>query len=285
MAVGDLLTGVTASFGAQYEWAGVLFGTGTPLIVESMEGLDSMPDFNSDDTDHNDDHGTLPGIDLMKGREITMTINVDGASHADVMAKYRTLARVMRPLKVDVAFAFQRPNEVKKQVFARPRKRSFPSNTDVAHGLSRGALQWMAGDPRIHSLVENHVQIVLAAGNNSGQVVLHNSGDFHGYPRFVLSGAGSNPRVAVSAQTPDPLDGTNFNNRTTALDLAMGAGDVLAFNPKTKDIRLNGASAYAVRRNDNQWWEHMPGDQTVTFSRTATTGAQTLDIFWFDTWL
>lgn len=285
MAAGDLITLNTNDLGVQYEYAGVLFGTTTRLIVEGMSGLDSLPEIASDDTDRNDDHGTLLGIDLMKGRDVTMTLDIDGLSHADVMAIYRTLARVMRPLRADVPLVFKRPGEVKKQVLVRPRKRDFPSDGDVAMGLSKGSLNWLAGDPRIYSLVENHNQIVLPAGDASGQAVVHNSGDFHGYARFVLSGDGSNPRIAVSGQTADPLDGTNWNGQTTALDIDMGAGDVLQIIPKTRNILLNGASAYHYRRNDNQWWELMPGDNTVTFDRADTTGQQTLDIYWYDVWL
>lgn len=285
MAAGDLITLALNDLGVQYEYASILFGTTTHLVVQTMDGLDSSPELASDDTDRNDDHGSIPGRDLLKSREVTMALEVDGLGHADVMATFRNLARVMRPLKVEVPFVFKRPGEVKKQVFVRPRKRAFPSNAEVAMGLGKGSLNWLAPDPRIYSLTEHHLQIVLAAGANSGQVVVNNAGDFHAYARFVLSGAGTNPRIAVSGQTPDPLDGSNDNGRTTALDLNMAAGDVLQVFPKTKHILLNNANAYQVRRNDNQWWELMPGNNTVTFDRTGTAGIQTLDIFWFDAWL
>lgn len=285
MPAGDLITLATNDLGVQYEYAGVLFGTTTNLVVDSMEGLDSMPDFGTDDTDRNDDHGSIPGRDLLKSRELTMALKVDGVDHAAVMATFRALARVMRPLTAEVPFVFKRPGEVTKQVFVRPRKRDFPSNAEVALGLAKGSLNWNAPDPRIFSLVEHHAQIVLAAGVDSGQVLVHNAGDFHGYVRFVLSGAGTNPRFAVSGQTADPLDGTNFNGRTTALDLDMAAGDVLQVIPKTRHILLNNFNAYQFKRTDNQWWELMPGDNTVTFDRTGTAGIQTLDIFWFDAWL
>lgn len=285
MPAGDLITLNTNDLGVQYEWAGVLFGTTTPRIVNALTGLDSSPELGTDDADRNDDHGGLVGLDLLKSREITMDMEIDGLGHADVMAQFRTLARVMRPIRTEVPFVFKRPGEVKKQCLVRPRRRDFPSNSEVALGLGKGSLAWLAPDPRILSLVEHHQQIVLPAGNAGGNVVITNAGDFHGYARFVLSGAGTNPRIAVSAQTPDPLDGTNWNGQTIALDLDMAAGDVLAITPKTRDITLNGANAYQFRRTDNQWWELMPGDNAVTFDRTGTAGQQTLDIFWFDVWL
>jgi len=285
LAVGDLITGVSASFGAQYEWAGVLFGTGTKWLVESMDGLDSQPDMVTDDAQRNDDHGGIVGIDLLSPRTITMGADYLGDNHADVMAAYRTLARVMRPLNALYPFAFQRPNEVKKQCFVRPRQRSLPSDSDVAMGLSRGTLAWLAPDPRIYSLIEHHAQIVLGVGVATASTVINNAGDFHGWPRFVVSGQGTNPRIEVTTQTPDLLDGTNWNNQTTAIDVPLGVGDVLAVDARFKTVTLNGVLAYTLKRDDSQWWQVMPGNNTVVFSRTNTVSVQTLDIYWYDYWL
>lgn len=285
MPAGDLITAVTATFGVQYEWAGVLMGTNTKLIVDEVDGLDSMPELAASDIDRNDDHGTILGLDLLKSRDVTISLKVNGDSQADIIAIYRTLARVMRPIQATPPLVFQRPGEPKKQVFARPRKRDFPSNSDVALGLAKGKMNWLCPDPRIYSLVENHVQLIVPAGTQAGQIVVHNSGDFHTWPRFVLSGSGQNPRIAVSGQTADPLDGTSYNGRTTAMDLVMAGGDSLAINPKLKTVSLNGANVYGVRRSDNQWWELMPGDNTVQLSRSVYNSQQTLDIYWYDAWI
>jgi hypothetical protein len=240
---------------------------------------------NTDDNNRNDDHGAIFGIDLLASREISMDVDYLGDNHPDVMVAYRTMARVMRPLAVTYPFAFQRPGEVKKQLWVRPRKRAFPSNGEVALGLSKGSLVWDAPDPRIYSLAAKTATITLTSGQTSGSAVLTNAGDFRGWPTFLLSGAGSNPRITVSAQTADPLDGTVFNNSTVGLDLAMAVSDVLSINAQTKDIKLNGVNAYNVKRNDNVWWQYMPGTQTVTFTRPSSATTQTLTITYFDVWL
>jgi len=260
-------------------------GTGTKWLVEEMDGLDSQPDMQTDDLQRNDDHGAVLGTDLLTPRNITATLDYLGDSHADVMSAYRAMAKVTRPLAALYPLAFQRPGEVKKQVFVRPRQRQFPSNSDVAMGLAQGTVAWLAPDPRIYSLVQNHAQIVLGVGVATANVVIANAGDYRAWPRFVVSGAGTNPRIVVSGQTADPLDGTVFNGRTTALDVVMGVGDVLAVDAGLKTVTLNGANAYTLKRDDNQWWQYMPGNNTVTFSRTNTASAQTLDIYWFDVWI
>lgn len=285
MAIGDLITGVSSTRGNQYEWAGMLFGTGTNWIVTEMDGLDSQPDMVTDDSQRNDDHGGLVGIDLLSPRNITMAVDYLGSSHADVMAAYRQIAKVMRPLSALYPFAFQRPNEVKKQVFVRPRQRSLPSTADVAMGLAEGTLAWLAPDPRIYSLAQNHAQIVLGAGVATAAVVIANAGDFHAWPKFIISGTGTNPKVKVTAQTADPLDGTNWNTQQIDTTAVMGAADVLSIDANIKDIQLNGVNAYTLKADDNQWWQYMPGNNTITFSRSTTAGVMTLDIYWYDCWL
>lgn len=290
MAAGDLITRAT-----QYEFGGLLLGSGTPYIVESMEGLDSMPELRSDDEDRQDDHGAIPGIDLLPGRTIEATLNVNDVSHAAIMARYRDMARVMSPSRVEIPLVFRRPGEDRKQVFARPRRRNFPSNYDVAHGLAIGSLQWFAPDPRIYSLIERSAQVVLAGdvanadgtvtpGARSGSVVVNNAGDFRTFPRFRIEGDGTNPRIAVSNQTPAP-DGTSYNGRTFAIDYDMAAADRFDIDSKRKTIALNGANSYRFRRTDSRWWELMPGTQTVTFSRSDTTGTQTYTVYWYDAWI
>lgn len=279
MAAGDLITGAT-----QYEYGGVLMGTGTLYVVESMEGLDDMPELRTDDTDRQDDHGAVPGLDLLPARTILGSIAIDEASHANIMAKYRTLAVAMAPSKILTPFVYQRPGEVKKQCFVRPRRRSLPSTYDVAHGLSRGALQWLAPDPRIYALVEKSQVITIGAGATSASASITNAGGFRTAPRFTVAGTGTNPRIAVSLQTADP-DGTNFNGKTTAVDFAMGAGDTFAISARLKTITLNGAQGYQYKRTDSAWFELMPGSQTITVSRTGTTGTQTYTVFWYDAWI
>jgi hypothetical protein len=280
MAAGDLITGAT-----QYEFDAVLMGSGTNYIMESMEGLDDMPELRADDSDRMDDHGSIAGLDLLPARTITATLDVyDSAGHAAIMARYRTLARAMAPSRIELPLVFQRPGEVKKQVFVRPRRRSLPSTYDVAHGLAKGSLAWYAPDPRIYSLIEHSQVITIAAGATSASASISNVGDFRSAPRFTIAGTGTNPRIAVSAQTPN-RDGTHYNGRTTAIDYAMGAGDTFAVSSRLKTITLNGAQAYSKKRTDSQWFELMPGTQTITVSRTGTTGTQTYTVYWYDAWL
>lgn len=276
MSAGDLLTGV----GVQYEYMGILFGSGTNNIVAEITGLDSMPELVTEDVQRTDTHGASEGTDLMASREIVMTLNAvrdnvfGNDRHAQILSFYRDLARVMTPRDDRVQFCFQNPGEDAKQLWVRPRRRDLPNTGDVATGLSVGSLAWVAPDPRIYSLEQHSASITLPIGVASNSFIVDNLGDFYSDPIVTITGAGANPRITNGAVS-----------RTVAFDLAQGSGQTLAFDFGLRTAKLDGTSVYSARRTDNQWWSLEPGENTIAFNRSVTTAAQTFTIFWYDAWI
>jgi phage-related protein len=270
---GDLITGV----GVQYQFGSMLFGTGSDCVVTSVEGLDSMPDLRTDDVERNDDHGSHSGIDQMQSRVIDMEATFSVDSHATAMASIRSAARVMRPQRSAELwkFVFQRPGEPRKFCWAKPRRRQFPSNYDLAHGRAEGKLQWYCPDPRIYRLAQSSYTITLNSGQNIATDEVITLGDFDTKPVLTITGQGTNPRIANA----------DDGGRTVRFDLVMGGADVLVLDFARRTARLNGNEAYQYRRGDNEWWTLLDGANTVTVSRADVTGLQTYEFRWNDAWV
>lgn len=275
MAVGDLVTGV----GAQYEFANILFGTNSSpiIVVDKVDGLDSMPDIRKEDIERNDTHGDVTGVDLLASRVIDMDVDISSPSHAAALSALRSLGLAMRPLRTTALqqFVFQRPGEPKRFVWAKPRRKDFPSNYELSQGLGKGKLQWYAPDPRIYSMVENVTDIVIAASTSSASGTVTNGGDFEMFPVLEIIGEGTNPRVT-----------NNTLGRAVRFDLTMAAGDTLRLDFARKTATLNGAEAYQFKRGDNQWWDLLAGGNSVTVSRgNAPVGTQTFRFRHRDAWV
>jgi phage-related protein len=274
IAVGDL---VVANY--QYVYQGVLLGSGTNYRTEKVEGLLSMPDLEVFDSDRNDDHGAYVGRSLLRPRIVQMDVAVlmeTLATMTDMETALRTLSTALNPLpgRTTAQLVFQRPGTGKRYVNARCTRRSFPSTYEVPHGLARGAIEFKCADPRIYSLTETSVAIVLTGvSSNSGTVT--NGGDFPHRPVLEILGPAVNPRIS-NAQ-----DG----NKSIKVDITLSAAETLIIDTFNRTVTLAGANRYDVVRNDNQWWELKPGANTITMNRTGTTGNATLTVKERDTWL
>jgi hypothetical protein len=271
MAAGDL---IVANY--QYEYNGLLMGANTPYTVTGLEGLWDQPETRTFDLERNDGHGDLPGEDLLASRKMVAEITATADTQVITETQLLAIATAFAVRQDDIPFVWQRPGQVKKCVFCRPRRRSFKSDYEMARGVADGVVELYSPDPTIYSLILKTQQIVLAAGNNSGSTALTNAGFHESWPKFTLTGAGSNPRFANQQDS----------NRQVKIDLTMAGGDTLVVDthPARRTVFLNGVDRYDLVRADNQWWRLLAGANTVTFSRTATTGVQTLTVDWRDAW-
>jgi phage-related protein len=275
MAVGDLVVGE----GSQYEFNGVLFGTlsDPQIVVDKCEGLDSMPDLRTDDIERNDTHGDYSGVDLLASRVIDMDVNIATSTHVASLNALRLLGAAMRPRRDTVLqqLVFQRPGEPKRFVYAKPRRKEFPSNYDLAQGLGKGALQWYAPDPRIYRFTETVTDITIPAGATSATGTVTNGGDFETWPVVEILGQGTNPRVTHNGQA-----------RANRFDLTMAnANDLLTLDSARRTAVFNGGDGYQYRRGDNQWFDLLPGANSITVTRTGTTGTLRFRFRHRDAWI
>lgn len=267
--------------GSQYEFGGVAMGTESSpqIVVEQVEGLDSMPDIRSEDQDRSDTHGDFSGVDLLAARIVEMDIDLVTSTHSDAMEALRRLGLAMRPSRDTLLrkLVFQRPGEVERFVLAKPRRKEFPSNAELARGLGKGKLQWYCPDPRIYSLAEIATDITIADGQSTATGTVTNSGDFEMWPVLEILHTGTavtNPRITHDGLT-----------RAVRFDLTLNNNDVLRLDFQHKTATLNGVEAYQYKRGDNQWWDLLAGSNSITVSRTGTTGSTRFRFLHRDAWI
>lgn len=259
----------------QIEYRGLLIGSGTSYIIESLDGLTSVPESRSNDQDRQDGHGAHPGLDLLSGRRMMLELVITGAPGADTEGKRRAATNVFQVSKnsgiVEHPLHTQRPGRGKVFVNCRARRSAFVSTYEAAHGVWRGVIELFASDPRVYSNTETSTQIDIAQGSSSAtqQNVVMNGDFLDGVqPVIELQGPTNNPRI----------QNINDNNRSLRLDVVMGAGQVMLIDMHKKTVTIDGIDRYDIVRNDNQWWSLLPGNNNILFTRTGTTGLSRLFI-------
>lgn len=288
MAPGAL---ITAPF--QYELGNgvnaLLMGSGTPIKTEKIVGLFDLPEIKDRDMDKQSDHGAFPGVDLLSKRKIEITANVltDETSLNRIDAQRQMATQInlcrrwLQPSAMDLFFVFRRPAAVAPYYFdflclVRPKRRSLPSDSDLALGLGKLITELHAADPRIYSLASYTQHCDIPNGVANSAAIIHPNGEASAYPVITING----PTQDIRIQNGDD------SNRAIKLDLAMGGGDVLVIDTLAKTVALNGVYQYQYVRTDNQWWKLIPQiDNHITYNRTGVGAGSTCALTWRDAWL
>jgi hypothetical protein len=275
MAAGDLI-----SADHQYEYNGLLVGSGTNFWVESWDGLFDATNINISDLTPIDRDGVIPGLDTMGKRVITgklHLLNYDGQSSVyDDIEAFGTAFMPRR--STELPLVYQLPGGRLRYVNCRVRKRSMPKDADLFHGHGNINLQLEASDPRHYELDASDNDTTLAAGEAAGSILIDNEGNYFVEPVITISNTQlTNPIITMVSQDPiDPyMDTTGFAIR---LNCTITPTDVLVIDVKNKIITLNGEDAYDFKRTDSQWWTLMPGINNISINRDAGTVALAADV-------
>lgn len=273
----------------QYEFRGFLFGAGTPYIVTNAQGILSMPSVNTHDADKEYEHGVHPGVLTMGKRIIAFDLSVTGDVGVDIELKQAELSRVfqaprLRRSKILEPLVYQRPGQVKRQMFVRATKREFSSTWKTARGLSVGSVELQAPDPRIYSLGALTASRTLSPGETTGDVTAAGLGDFVDgtLPIIEITGPATNPTIA----------NMDDDGRTFKLNVMLTAADGVGVDFGTQKIyKRTGIGApwvedFSIFDPTSKWWAVLPGVNTIRCTRAAgnTAVAATYLVTFRDVW-
>src|SRR5690606_28297420 len=145
MAAGDLIT-----TDGQIEWRGTLLGVDTAFGLVQLEGWQDLPDMRDGDAELANAHGYQPGQLHSDRRIVTLSFELGDPNPAAFRAAESTLRRITapdeNPAEEPLVVQWQ---GIKAMVWARCVRRSIPTPVEYSYGLTRGAIQWRATNPRL----------------------------------------------------------------------------------------------------------------------------------------
>lgn len=270
---------ITADF--QYEFKSLLMGSGTLYVVEEVEGLLGPPNVNANDDDKGYHHGANMGRHTLGSRRIQMKIGIkDVPGSSGIETRIDELVANLTPSSARTEFplTFQRPGRGIRKVNCRvTRGPQIISDWALARGFADGVMiQFVATDPRVYSNTAGTPLVVTLASVASNSDTLNNTvgtwdelDTFQGSPPVItLTGPALNPRIANAAAA----------NRSIKISHSLPSGQNIVIDVAKRTVTVNGTLNYSVIPDDNQWWEVMKGSQSITYSRTGTTGTSTATI-------
>ncbi|MCP3760147.1 phage tail family protein [Streptomyces sp. TBY4] len=243
----DLAPGSLITQDGQMQWAGMLFGPGTPYTIEKsgLSGWEDLPEFDSSDAERPTGHGSWPGARYAKPRKVGGTLWMvpeRGASLATVRALRQalTLGDQERWLAVRV-------HGETLAVRARVAQRIVPADRAYAtQGAAKASVQWLATDPRRY-LVDEQSALVHApepesgltwplvwplnwgTASRTGDAGADNDGSAPSHPVITFRGPCGTPSVTE-----------RISRRRLRYAIDLTAGDELVVDTAAGTVTLNG---------------------------------------------
>lgn len=252
----------------------LLVGANTLYHLMWLRGLDPPPTRFAN-FERQSDHGDFMGVqELLEKRAPRARVIVQGSTLGDLANKMDALSQAMRPSNVDIVLTFQIGGRSKQRMLGRPRRANWAEEADRALGWQDAYLEFACGDPLIYDHDLQSEAITIAGGSSSQSETITNFGTFGSKPTLSITGPATNPRIANAG------DG----NKSIKLDVVLSGTDTVVIDTYRKTVKLNGIDRFDLVRADNQWWEVLPGAQSVTYNRTGSTGSSTCTVSFRNAW-
>ncbi|PJN38987.1 hypothetical protein CG747_20825 [Streptomyces sp. CB02959] len=283
------------------QWGDLLMGPGTPYGVESLLGLDDLPDVRSDDTNRPSQHGEYSGPDYTGARTIQLGLVLRADDPAALRDLKLALRRATQPAPAPAPLRFLDWDIV---AYGKIRKRSIPYDAHYLWTTGEAALEVYCPDPRLYSLTEYTASTTAyspsagrtypltyprtyGSAGSSGRLTITNGGDSIAYPLLRIDGPVAQPVVEVISAAAGGSN-TAGDSSTLSITGTLQPGEYLTVDTRTRAVLLMGS---APRRDwvraGSEWPVLPPGDSEIAYRGAALPGApgQTslLTVTWRDT--
>lgn len=261
------------------------------LQPNGMEGFD-LQQVESGDPNRARQRGQYIGLDLMAGRDITLTMDVGPAlgsysSTTDALNHLRaaTNTAASDPASFNAGIANANPGETEWPLFVqfpnqplvasmcRPVKRNIP--IDLAFSLGKMAqkvaVQFHATDPYFYSETQQSTCDAESLPSY-GSMMPDNAGDVECWPQWVVSGPCTNPQ----------LENYTIGAALLFEGLTVNSGDTLVVDNdlRTATYVPASGSSYSVIYQlyaGWSWWPIIPGTNDIRFTAATTDGTVSMN--------
>jgi hypothetical protein len=278
----------------QFSFNGLTFGAGTPWVVESVEGLESMAPLRTQDEIRGYSDGQWSGRDFYDGRVVTFTIVTLGNATSSAQSYYRSLRQALSPQQLGYypdayadatggtqpdgtlgLFQFKLNAESVsgdtsingvKRMWGRVRSFETDVTPEYSYGYITSTVEMYFPDPRFYD--DTLVTTTATSGSN---VTIPNNGWATSCPLVVIASPASSGNLVSTSLTGEHQT-MNFDNVS---------GSPLVIDLLTKSIFIGGGSGTGTyARNTlsgfNYWLDVPPPLPTSLTTFSSTLGNMTV---------
>ncbi|MFF4740491.1 phage tail protein [Streptomyces sp. NPDC001262] len=265
----------------QIQWAGLLFGPGTPYQIDAkgLTGWDDLPELDSADVPKPGQHGSWPGAQWAKPRTVSATVWLlpDRPDQAQAVTQaFRAATGVGSGEQWLAVRLHGQTLACRARV---DRRAATTDRTYVTHGIASVSIQWLCTDPRRLGITEQRARTALptpepgllwepdsglewplewGAAGSTGTITAVNAGDAPVSPVIEFRGPVELPSLTRLG-----------DGRQLEYDIQLAESDVLAVDTTAGTVTLNGAASRlytaTARSTPEQLFQLEPGVTSLAF--------------------
>lgn len=270
-----------------FSYSGFVFGgAGSSYQIQSVDGLEGLPQIRNQDDNRGYADGMFTGRDFLAGRTISIILTVLGDSTNSAQTNFNLLQGylIMQTSGTTPLYFYLSGAESEQMVNARVRGLRSTIDPNYTYGYIVAQVEFFCPDPRILSSTTQTASLTSAsslgrtynrtydlvyATSISNAVICNNAGTWYAYPVITITGPITSPSITNNTQSKT----LSFTGTYTALDS-------LVIDTYNKLITLNGVSARNLLVSGD-WFSLSQGDNSLTFSGTAAViGTTQASVVW-----
>lgn len=268
----------------EFQFGSFLFGgTTSPYQIQSIDGLESLPDLRVQDDNRGYNDGMFTGSDFLAGRSITMEIFTFAGNGNSAMTNFDLLQQALIPQTngtTTLQFLLSQYDS-EKRIGARIRGRRTTVDKDYTFGYIRSQYTFFCPDPRYYS--NTATTVVMAANVGAlGRTYNRTYNMTYGGGSLVDSAEINNvgwvttyPVITINGPVTSPTVGDITTGAYITVNTSLTNTDSLVIDLDQKLVTLNGSPVRNLVAGNSQWFGAPPGISNYYFTGGSLVGGVT----------
>ena len=277
---------VTSLNNYSFAFNGFVFGgTGSPYQIASVDGLQGLPAIDNQDDNRGYADGMFTGRDFLRGRTVTIQVQVFGTSNTSMQTNLNALLSALQPQQQGTTpLQFQLPGSNLQRVNARVRNRQVQINPDYAYGKEIVTYMFFCPDGRIYDDTLQS-QNIYSSSPVSGRTYnrTYNLTYGTGYANGIISNAGNTttfPLITITGPCVNPQVSNITSGQFLKINYTLAISDTLVLDTNYRTVTLNGVNRRALLDNSSSWFALSPGTSYYTFVASGTGTGTSCVVSW-----
>jgi len=260
----------------------VFGGAGSPYQIQSVDGLEALPDIRSQDDNRGYADGMFSGRDFLSGREITIQFLCLASTGATAQVNFNTIQRALLPQQSGTTplYFLMSNADTEQVVYARVRGLRATVDPNYTYGYITSQVEFFCPDPAYYNQNTQTASLDYTppGGRTYNRVynLVYGGGSVLITTTIANNGwATTYPIIEINGPITDPVLGNQTQNAALYFTGTYTNTDILRVDLYNKLITLNGSPARNLLIS-GEWFSAQPGNNL--FYLTGDAGSTTVGV-------